>query len=136
MEMTYEQMLDRAYLSIPKKALEHERFEIPRVDSMIQGSKTIVKGFNNLMKNMRRDEKHFLKYLTKETATSVTKNGNQLTINGKVNSYNLNKLIETYFNQFVLCPACGKPDTNIITQSGTKVMKCEACGAINPVRGL
>jgi translation initiation factor 2 subunit 2 len=89
-----------------------------------------------LIKDMRREEKHFLKFLTKETATSVTKGPNQLTINGKVNSYNLNKLIESYFRQFVLCPACGKPDTNIILQSGTKMMKCEACGAINPVKGL
>jgi translation initiation factor 2 subunit 2 len=135
-DMDYEKMLDRAYLSVPKKALEHERFEIPRADSMIQGSKTIVRGFNNLLKDMRREEKHFLKYLTKETATSVTKGNNQIIINGKVNAYNLNKIIESYFKQFVLCPECGKPDTSIISQSGTKMMKCEACGAINPVRGL
>ncbi len=136
MKMDYDQMLDRAYLSIPKKALEHERFEIPKADSHIQGSKTIIKSFSNLLKEFRRDEGHFIKYLTKETATSVTKGNNQVIINSKVNVIQLNRLIENYFKQFVLCPVCGKPDTKIITQSGQKTMKCEACGAINPVKGL
>jgi len=132
----YEKMLERAYLSVPKKALEHERFEIPRVESMIQGSKTIIRGFNALLREMRRDEKHFLKYLTKETATSVTKGNNQIIINGKFNVVQLNRLIENYFKQFVLCPVCGKPDTKVVSQNGTKMMKCEACGAISPVKGI
>jgi translation initiation factor 2 subunit 2 len=134
--MNYEDMTARAYLSIPKEALEHKRFEIPRADSNIQGKKTFVKGFTNLIKEMRRDKKHFLKYLTKETGTSVTESGQNIIINGKVGAIQLNKLIESYFKQFVLCQECGKPDTKIITQSGTKMMKCEACGAINPVKNI
>ncbi|MFA5357305.1 MAG: translation initiation factor IF-2 subunit beta [archaeon] len=136
MEKNYEEMLDEAYSRLPKKALEHERFEIPRVESFIQGSKTIVPGFSGLIKDIRRDEKHLLKYLTKETATSITKANNQLTINGKVGAIQLNKLIENYFNQFVLCPECKKPDTKIISERETKILKCEACGALSPVKGI
>lgn len=136
MEKKYEEMLGEAYSSLPKKALEHERFEIPKVESFIQGNKTIMPGFNALIKDIRRDEKHFLKYLTKETATSIIKGNNQLTINGKVGSMQLNKLIENYFNQFVLCPECKKPDTKIITEMETKMLKCEACGAVSPVKGI
>ncbi len=133
MEQNYEQMLDRAYLSIPKKALAHERFEIPRADSMIQGSKTIVRGINELLKTMRREKKHFLKFLTKETALPINEGNNQIIINGKVGAIQLNRLIESYFKQFILCHECGKPDTNIITQDGVQIIKCEACGAIKPV---
>ncbi len=136
MKLKYEEMLDRAYLSIPKEALEHKRFEIPRVDSNIQGKKTFVRGFNNLLKDLRRDKKHFLKFLTKETATSVTESGQNIIINGKIGAIQLNKIIESYFNQFILCSVCGKPDTKIISQQGTKQMKCEACGAITPVKGI
>ena len=134
--MNYEKMLDRAYLSIPKTALEHSRFEIPKVESFIQGNKTIVKGFSILMKDLRREEKHFLKYLTKETAAPITKGSNQLVISGKVGAIQLNKLIASYFNQFVLCSECKKPDTVVIVQNGVRLMKCEACGATKPVRGL
>ena len=129
-------MLDRAYLSIPKKALDHERFEIPRVESNIQGKKTFVKNVTSLLKEMRRDKKHFLKFLTKETGTSVTESGANLLVNGKIGAIQLNKLIENYFKQFVLCTECKKPDTKILTQQGTKMMKCEACGAITPVKGI
>ena len=132
----YNKMLERAYLSIPKEALKHERFEIPRADSLIQGKKTIVKGFSALLKDLRRDKKHFLKYLMKETGAPITENANALTISGKVNSMELNKIISNYFSQFVLCAECGKPDTKIISEHGTKMMKCEACGALAPVKGI
>jgi translation initiation factor 2 subunit 2 len=134
--MDYNKMLEKAYKDIPEKALDHERFEVPRVESFIQGSKTIIRGANNLIKDIRRDEKHFLKYLTKETATSVSKGNNQLTINGKVNAVQVNKLLENYFNQYVLCPECKKPDTKVIHQMGTKQLKCEACGAVSPFREI
>lgn len=133
MEQSYEEMLTRAYLSIPKKALSHERFEIPRADSMIQGNKTIVKGMNELIKTMRREKKHFLKYLMKETALPISEGNNQIIINGKVGAIQLNKLIENYFKQFIICHECKKPDTNITTQEGVQIIKCEACGAIKPV---
>jgi len=132
----YEELLSKAYNSIPKKALSQERFEIPRVESFLQGSKTIMKGYNNLIDTMRRDKKHFLKWLMKETAMPISEGNNQLTITGKVPAYQLNKLIEVYFKQFVLCPECKKPDTKVISEGGTKLLKCEACGAIKSVAGL
>ncbi|MFA6064612.1 MAG: translation initiation factor IF-2 subunit beta [archaeon] len=132
----YNDLLSKAYNSIPQKALSHERFVIPKVESFIQGTKTIVRGFNILIKDMRRDKKHFLKWLTKETALPITENAGQLTINGKIGAIQLNKLIESYFNQFVLCPECKKPDTNVVIQNGVHMLKCEACGAIKPVSGL
>lgn len=132
----FDKMLDRAYLSLPKKALDHERFVVPRADSLIQGKKTVMKNFSTLMKDLRRDKKHFLKYLMKETGAPITENNNNLIIGGKVNSMAMNKIIENYFKQFVLCSECGKPDTKIISEHGTKIMKCEACGAITPVKGI
>ncbi|MFA6268280.1 MAG: translation initiation factor IF-2 subunit beta [archaeon] len=132
----YEDLLSKAYNSIPQKALQHERFEIPRAESFIQGTKTYLKGFSILLKDMRRDKKHFLKWLSKETALPITESNNQLIINGKIGAIQLNKLIESYFNQYVLCPECKKPDTNIVSQNGTHVLKCEACGAIKPVSGF
>mgnify|MGYP005839155133 CR=1 FL=1 len=132
----YENLLTKAYNSIPKKALNHERFEIPKVDSFIQGNKTIIKSFKILINDLRRDKKHFIKWLSKETAAPISEGNNQIIINGKIGTIQLNKLIEHYFNQFVLCPECKKPDTKVTTQEGIKMLKCEACGAIKPVSGL
>ena len=132
----YEDLLVKAYHSIPQKALSHERFEIPKAESFIQGNKTIVKGVSELIRTMRREKKHFIKWLNKETALPITEANNQLTINGRVSSIQLNKLIESYFTQYVLCSECKKPDTTVISQEGVHMLKCEACGAIKPVAGL
>jgi translation initiation factor 2 subunit 2 len=132
----YEDLLIKAYHSIPQKALSHERFEIPKAESFIQGNKTIVKGVSELIRTMRREKKHFIKWLNKETALPITEANNQLTINGRVSSIQLNKLIESYFTQYVLCSECKKPDTTVISQEGVHMLKCEACGAIKPVAGL
>jgi translation initiation factor 2 subunit 2 len=132
----YEELLGKAYNSIPQKALSHERFEIPKIESFIQGNKTIMKGLSELIRNMRREKKHFIKWLNKETALPTIESNNQLIINGKIGTIQLNKLIENYFNQFVLCPECKKPDTKVISQEGIHLLKCEACGAIKPVSGL
>jgi translation initiation factor 2 subunit 2 len=132
----YEDLLVKAYHSIPQKALSHERFEIPKAESFIQGNKTIVKGVSELIRTMRREKKHFIKWLNKETALPITEANNQLTINGRVSSIQLNKLIESYFTQYVLCAECKKPDTTVISQEGVHMLKCEACGAIKPVAGL
>ncbi|MBU1930167.1 hypothetical protein KJ972_01545, partial [Candidatus Micrarchaeota archaeon] len=50
----YEKMLDRLYLSLPKKALTKERFEMPKADAFLQGQKTIFKNFGGLAKILRR----------------------------------------------------------------------------------
>jgi translation initiation factor 2 subunit 2 len=134
--MDYNEMLDRAYLLIPKEALNHERFVIPSCESMIQGKKTFVKNISSLIKDMRRDENHFMKFLMKETGLPVTKNGNQIIISGKVGAIQLNKIIENYFSQFILCSVCKKPDTKILTEGSSKIMKCEACGAVTPIKNI
>jgi translation initiation factor 2 subunit 2 len=134
--MEYEKMLDRLYLSLPKEALTRERFEMPVVDSFIQGSKTIIKNFSAIMKAARREEQGIYKILTKELATSVSMKEGRLELVGKFQQAQLQSLFNNYFEHYVLCHQCGKPDTKIIDHEGIKQLKCEACGAISPVKPI
>ncbi|MBM3282283.1 MAG: translation initiation factor IF-2 subunit beta [Candidatus Diapherotrites archaeon] len=135
MELTYEQMLDRVYTQIPKKSLEKERFEFPRVESFIQGPKTYVKNFVQLIKVMRReDPKDLLKFLTKESAAPAKQEGERLMIVGKFTEKQINDWFNRFLEEFVLCKECGKPDTHYIEHNGVRQLKCEACGAISPLR--
>ena len=134
--MDYEKMLDRLYMSLPKQTLEKARFEIPLVDSFIQGNRTIVKNFSAIVKTVRREEKHFLKFLTKEIASPAAAEEGRLIITGKFSQPQLQKVIVAYVETFVLCPECKKPDTKIVEQQGVKMLKCEACGAISPIKKL
>ncbi|MDZ4256742.1 MAG: translation initiation factor IF-2 subunit beta, partial [archaeon] len=66
----YGKLLDRMYANLPKRDAGTERFEFPRVESFIQGPKTYVKNFLQLLKIMRReDPRDILKFLTKESAS-------------------------------------------------------------------
>lgn len=134
--MDYEKMLDRLYLSLPKKALEKSRFEIPAVDSFIQGNRSMLKNFSQLAKTVAREEKHLFKFLTKELATAATIEEGRLVLNGKFIQPQLQKTFDAYVKAYVLCRECGKPDTVLVDVHGVKMMKCEACGAMHPVKKL
>lgn len=39
----------------------------------------------------------------------------------------LMEMLEAFINKFVLCPACGNPETLIVIQGGQVKLSCEAC---------
>lgn len=127
-------MLDRLYATLPKGALATERFEIPAPEAYIQGNRTIVKNFSQIVKTLRRDEKHMMKFITKESATSANIEGQRLILNSKFSQRQVSEMISNYAKQYVLCQECGKPDTRIMDHQGVKMLKCEACGALSPLK--
>ncbi len=134
--MEYEKMLDRLYMSLPEHTKTKERFEMPLIESFTQGPKTYVKNFNAILKIIRRDEKHLFKYISKEFGTAAFVEDGRLILNGKFSQQQTQKLFDDYIKQFILCPECSKPDTNIAERQGVRMLKCEACGAISSVKGL
>lgn len=127
-------MLARLYGSLPEKTASKERFELPRLESNVQGKKTIIKNFTQALKSVKRDEKHFYKFVTKETATAAIIDGDKLTLNGKFYPDMIDKLFTAYLKEYVMCQECNKPDTEIIDRNGVKMLKCTACGALRPVK--
>lgn len=135
--MEYEKMLKGLYASLPEKSKKHERFQMPEAESFIQGNKTIVQNFSAILKVIIRDSKHLFKFLAKETATSAAiDDNNRLVLSGKFSREQVNRLIESYITQFILCPECKRPDTKVVEKQGVRMLKCEACGAISSVKGL
>ena len=134
--MEYPKMLDRLYLSLPKGVLAKERFAVPKVDSFLQGRKTIVKNFGQLAKDMRRETREMYKFFTKELGVPMNVESERLVINGKYLQNQLQAAFENYVKGFVLCHECQKPDTHYQDRSGIKVLKCEACGALSKIQSL
>jgi translation initiation factor 2 subunit 2 len=134
--MDYDKMLDRLYISLPKNVLNKERFEMPRTESAVQGKKTIIKNFSQIAKTINRDEKHIFKFFTKETAAAGTIADGKLVLSGKFSFRQIQELFESYLKHYVLCLECKKPDTVFIEHNGIKMLKCEACGAVSPIKRL
>ncbi len=128
--MDYEQLLDRAFEQLPNLAEEKVDFKIPQADSLIQGNKTLLRNISQIADTARRGKDEIAKYLTKELAAPVTVEGNTLTILTKVPASTLNEKIHRYFELYIICKECHKPDTHVqVVDRGYTTIVCEACGA-------
>lgn len=115
---------------MPSLSAETIDFKIPLPDSIIQGTKTIIRNFSQIVDVARRDKSEIAKYLTKELAAPVSVEEQRLIISAKVNGDSLNAKIKKYFETYVICKECHKPDTRIVSSSrGFLTIVCEACGA-------
>ena len=74
----YEEMLKQAYSKVKLIESNGERFEIPLVQGMIEGNKTIVTNFKQICDYLRRDCNHLLKFLQRELASPGTLEGDRL----------------------------------------------------------
>ena len=132
--MSYEKLLERAQKSLPNKMKSTERFEIPKVTGHIEGNKTIITNYQQIVTALRRDSKHILKYLLRELAAPGNVDGQRLLLGRKMSSALINEKIQKYTNEFVICKECSKPDTQLIKEGQVLMLKCTACGAKHPVK--
>src|SRR3989344_3175044 len=109
----YETLLEHAQSKIPKAIHTQGRFEIPKVKGHLQGNKTVITNFSQIVTTLNRDQEHILKYLLRELATPGTIEGPRLILGRKMNSSLINAKIERYTTDFVLCRDCKKPDTKL-----------------------
>lgn len=132
--MTYEELLERAYEKLPKIKEQKERFEVPQVDSDIQGNMTIFKNFIPVTQAIRREPKHLLKYLTKQLAAPGSIEGQRAIFQSKLTKRVIQAKLDNYVKDFVVCKECKRPDTKLIKEGRILILKCEACGAKTGVR--
>lgn len=130
---SYEKLLDETYKDI--KPIKHtERFEIPKIQGNLEGTKTILTNLQQISSHIRRDINHLLKFLLKELASSGKIQGNRVILQRKIPSAKINAKIEEYVKEFVVCRECKKPDTELLKDKGFTFVHCLACGAKHSVR--
>jgi len=130
----YEKLLDKAYGEVKVVSHSGERFEIPKVKGHVMGKNTFITNFGQIVSYLRRDVGHLVKFLLKELAVSGRADRDRLILKTKLNSAKVNEKIEKYAKEFVICPVCGKPDTEVVAEKGVKVKHCLACGAKSPIK--
>jgi translation initiation factor 2 subunit 2 len=106
------------------------------VAGKIEGKNTIITNIAAIASYVRRPVEHLSKFLMKELATSGKIDNDRLILNTKLNSSRVNEKVEQYAKEFVLCPECKKPDTEIISEKAIKLKHCLACGAKSPVKSI
>jgi len=134
--MDYEALLNKAYEKLPKKVETSERFEVPIVETIVQGNQTIIKNFTQIYQTLRRGPKHLSKFLTKELATPANFDGTRLILQSRIPRGLIQKKLEAYTKDYVICKECGRPDTKLIKEDRIIFLKCEACGAKASVKSI
>lgn len=125
----YDDLLEKAYKKVPENVKNITRFEIPSVKIRREGKNTYITNFNKIINTLNRDVKHFMGVFLKKAGTMGEIRGSQLFLKGQYKPNVLNKLIEEYTDNYVICDVCRKPDT-IMQKEGKKTfLKCSACGA-------
>jgi len=136
MDLDYNKLLERAHNALKNRKTDDERFKIPDIEVLGQGKKTFLKNAGIIAKTLKREPQHIMKFFIKETGVPADFDGTKIILNGSFNTFKLTQAYQKYITEFILCKQCNKPDTVLISEKGVNVMKCEACGAINPVRKL
>jgi translation initiation factor 2 subunit 2 len=132
--MNYEDLLKDAKEKLPNIQENSERFEIPKVKGHIQGNKTIITNIPQIVAKLGRPQEQLIKFLQRELATPAVLDGPRLVFGRKLPSGIINKKIELYCKEFVLCKECGKPDTKMIKEGRVMLLRCTACGAKQPIK--
>ncbi len=130
----YSARLDKLYKEIKPIQSSVERFEIPKCEGHVEGNKTIISNFIHIASILRRKPDHFAKFLLRELASPGQIEGDRLILQRKLNSVRINEKIKAYAQEFVICPQCGKPDTELIKDKDFLFLHCLACGAKHSVR--
>jgi translation initiation factor 2 subunit 2 len=131
---SYDKLLEEAYKKVKVVETGSDRFEVPKVQGMVEGKNTIITNISAIADYLRRDVTQLTKYLLAQLATSGKVDSNRLILNTKVPSDKVNEKILSYTKEFVICNECKKPDTEITSEKGIKYKHCLACGAKSPVR--
>lgn len=126
----YEDLLERAYSKLPVKPGSASGFEVPKIDLIFVGDKTIVMNFKQIIEAINREESILQKYFSKELGSPAYLNeSGQLVLQGRFNVQVLTKLLKIFIDRYVICPTCGSKDTKLVKKGKVFILKCMACGA-------
>ncbi|MGC8478536.1 MAG: translation initiation factor IF-2 subunit beta [Candidatus Micrarchaeia archaeon] len=126
----YEKLLDRVYSKISSLSSANVDFVIPKAETLMEGSKTILTNIAVIADKARRDSADIARYLSKELSVPVSLEKQRLIINGRFSDQDLSAKIKKYFETYVICKECHKPDSHLESAGrGMLYFVCEACGA-------
>lgn len=131
---TYEKLLDRAHEKIKVVQTGGERFEMPKVQGQVSGKNTIITNIAAIASYIRRPIEQVAKFLIKELATPGEVENDRLILKTRLSSQRVTEKLELYVKDFVICPECKKPDTEVVVEKDIKFKHCLACGAKTPIR--
>ncbi|KAG0237438.1 hypothetical protein BGW42_001014 [Actinomortierella wolfii] len=111
------------------------RYKMPKLIHKVEGKgngiKTVIPNMSDIARSLNRPPTYPTKYFGCELGAQVKcdEKTDRYIVNGQHDADKLQQLLNGFIQRFVLCPACGNPETDIIVdKTNTIYMYCNACG--------
>ncbi|OLS31449.1 MAG: Translation initiation factor 2 subunit beta [Candidatus Thorarchaeota archaeon AB_25] len=132
----YDKLLDRARSQVPEDAFKKsgERFQVPDVQLIVQGNRSIWQNFQEIINIVNRPGKEVLKFVSGQLGTAGNIEGSNALFNGKFTTEQVEEVLNRYIESYVICPVCTRPDTDIAKDGAAYYLTCSACGARTSIR--
>ena len=126
-------MLDRAQADLPEIDASDRRLSIPDPEVQPDGAFTRLTNLGTIADALARTPEHLHSEIQGELATNGQLEGGRARYNGRFSPDDFLSAIEEYVAEFVTCSECGLPDTRLVQEDRTQMLRCDACGAFRPV---
>jgi len=130
----YNELLKKAKDSIETGRVSEDRFKLPEAEIFYEGNTSVIKNFDKISDAVNREPDQILKYLLGGLGTAGERDGGRVVFQGKIPANSIQEKLKDYINIFVMCSECGKPDTHLVKKGRTTMVRCDACGAIRPLK--
>jgi translation initiation factor 2 subunit 2 len=131
--MDYHASLDRAMDSLPDYDSDDERLVVPDAAAQKDGAFTRFTNLADVADVLSRDPDDVHRFLQRELGTHGELESGVARYAGTFSGDDFDAAVDAYADQFVRCSECGLPDTRLVTEDRTQMLRCDACGAFRPV---
>ncbi|MFC4988435.1 MULTISPECIES: translation initiation factor IF-2 subunit beta [Saliphagus] len=131
--MDYSSSLDRAMEEVPDIGGDQERLDIPDPTAQKDGAFTRFTNLGEIADVLSREAEHVHRFVQRELGTSGKFADGRARYNGSFSGTEFGAAIDAYVEEYVLCSECGLPDTRLVREDRTPMLRCDACGAFRPV---
>lgn len=131
--MDYSSKLDRAYDALPEITTDERRLSVPDAQAQKDGAFTRFQNVSEIADALSRDPEHVHRFVQQELGTAGGFENGRGRYNGTFSAGEFDTVISAYVETYVTCSECGLPDTRLVTEDRTQMLRCDACGAFRPV---
>ncbi len=131
--MDYEASLDRGMDEVPDIGGDEERLSVPDPQAQKDGAFTRFTNVAEIADALSREPEHLHRFIQRELGTSGKFEEGRGRYNGTFSGAEFDAAIDAYVDEYVTCSECGLPDTILVTENRTQMLRCQACGAFRPV---
>ena len=130
----YKDLLKKVQDNIESNTVSDDRFNLPKAEIFYEGNTSVIKNFDKISDAVNREPDEILKFLLGGLGTAGERSGSRVIFQGKIRAESIQSKLMDYIDTYVICSECGKPDTHLVKRGRNTMVRCDACGAIRPLK--